>query len=75
MSERLDLSQKLKAYRGWEDYAVVITYGSLKLADENPWLVPLTIYVEGRDNKHVYWCRGHFTDYKVFGVRTRLIPN
>jgi hypothetical protein len=75
MSERLDLSQKLKAFRGWEDYAVVLTYGWLKLADDNPWLVPSTIYVEGRDSKHVYWCRGHFTDYNVFGVRARLVIN
>ena len=75
MSERLDLSQKLKAYRGWEDYAVVLTYGLRKLADENSWLVPLTIYVEGRDSKHAYWCRGHFTDYRVFSVRAKLVIN
>lgn len=75
MSERLDLSEKLKAYRGWEDYGVVLTYGWLKLADENLWLVPLTIYVEGRDSKHVYWCRGNFMDYHVFGVRASLISN
>ena len=75
MSERLDLSQKLKSYRGWESYAVILTYGWLKLADENPWLVPLTIYVEGRDSKRAYWCRGSFMDYRVFGVRVRLIAN
>jgi Trypsin-like peptidase domain len=73
MSERLDLSQKLKAYRGWEDYAIILTYGSLKLADENSWLVPLTIYVEGRDKKKNFWCRGHFTDYHVFSVGARLV--
>lgn len=75
MSERLDLSEKLKAYRGWEDYAVIVTYGWLNLEDGNPHLAPLTIHVEGRDSKHIYWCRGNFTDYRVFGVRARLIVN
>jgi len=75
MSERLDLSEKLKAFRGWEDLHVIVTYGWLKRADETPWLVPLTIYTEVRDKKHIHWCRGNFTDYRVFSVRARLIAN
>jgi hypothetical protein len=73
MSERLDLSEKLKAFRGWQDYHVIVTYGRLTLADETPWLVPLTIYTEARDKKHIYWCRGNFTEYRVFGVRATLV--
>ncbi len=75
ISERLDLSARLKAFRGWEDFNVIVTYGWLDRADETPWLAPLTIYTEARDKKNIYWCRGHFTDYSVFSVRARLIIN
>jgi hypothetical protein len=75
MSERLDLSEKLKAFRGWEDVHVVLTYGWLKRANEPPRLTPLTIYSEARYNSHIFWCRGHFTDYSVFSVEARLIAN
>jgi Trypsin-like peptidase domain len=75
MSERLDLSEKLRAFRGWEDYHTIVTYGWLKRTDETPLLVPWTIYAEGRDKKHIYWCRGNFTDYRVFSVRARLVTN
>jgi hypothetical protein len=75
ISERLELSEKLKAFRGWEDIYVVLTYGWLERADEPPWLAPLTIYTEARYKKHIYWCRGHFTDYSVFSVRATLVKN
>src|SRR5204863_798965 len=66
MSENLDLSNKLKAYKGWEAYRVVLTYGSVALPDEISRLAPLTIFTESHDKKHVFWCRGQFTDYRVF---------
>lgn len=75
ISERLDLSAKLKAFRGWEDLDVMVTYGWLDQADETSWQVPLTIYTEVRDNKSIYWCRGQFTGYRVFSVRARLVTN
>ena len=75
MSKRLDLSEHLKAFRGWEDVEVVITYGWLRRADDPPRLVPLTIYTEASDYSHSYWCRGYFTDYSVFSVRARLVTN
>jgi hypothetical protein len=75
MSERLDLSEKLKAFRGWEDAHSVLTYGWLNRMNEPPRLVPLTIYTEARYKKHIYWCRGHFTDYRVFSVGARLVIN
>jgi Trypsin-like peptidase domain len=75
MSEHLELSDKLKAYRGWEDFQVVLTYGWHKQANELPQLVPLTIFTEGRNGKHIYWCRGQFTDYRVFTAHGRLIAN
>lgn len=75
MSEHLELSDKLKAYRGWQDYQVVLTYGWLKRANEPRRLVPLTILTEARQKKHIYWCRGHFADYHVFSAHARLITN
>jgi hypothetical protein len=75
MSEHLELSDKLKAYRGWEDYHAVLTYGWLKIANEPPRLVPLTIFTEARHKKHIYWCRGYFTDYHVFTAHARIIAN
>jgi len=73
ISQHLDLSEKLKAYKGWEEYQTIVTYGWLKLADEPPALVPLTISTEGRyKKKSVYWCRGQFTNYRVFTTRTEV---
>jgi Trypsin-like peptidase domain len=73
ISQRLDLSEK--AFRGWEDLYVIVTYGWADRADGVSLLVPLTIYTEIRDKKHTYWCRGNFTDYRVFSVGARLIAN
>jgi hypothetical protein len=73
MSKHLELSDKLKAYRGWEDGQVVVTYGWLKRANEPPRLVPLTIFTEARHKKHIYWCRGQFTDYQVFSSTARVL--
>lgn len=75
MSENLELSDKLKAYRGWQDFQIVLTYGWLERANEPKRLVPLTILTQARQKKHVYWCRGYFTDYHEFTVRARLLTN
>jgi hypothetical protein len=75
ISLHLDLSEKLKKYRGWEEYQVVLTYAQLERADEPQRLVPRTIFTEARDRKHAYWCRGQFTDYQVFTTQARLLPN
>jgi hypothetical protein len=74
MSEHLELSDKLKAYRGWEEYQVVLTYGWLMQADEPPSNVPLTIFNEARyKKKRVYWCRGQFTNYRMFTSRAKML--
>ena len=75
ISQSLELSDKLKAYRGWEDCHVVVPYGWLRIASE-PQLVPLTIYTEARyKKKEIYWCRGQFTDYQRFGSEVKIIAN
>ncbi len=76
MSEHLDLSDKLKAYRGWEDCGVVITYGWLQRANEPPRPIPLTIFTEARyKKKQVYWCRGQFMDYHIFDSEVTIVAN
>jgi hypothetical protein len=73
MSENLELSDKLKTYRGWGDYQIVLTYDWLKRENNPPRLVPLTFFVRGR-NKKVYWRRGQFTHYQVFDSRVKITP-
>jgi hypothetical protein len=76
ISESLELSDKLKAYRGWEECQVVLTYGWLSRANDPPRRVPLTIFTEARyKKKHVYWCRGQFTDYQIFDSQIRVVAN
>jgi len=65
----------LKAFRGWHDAHSILTYGWLKKPNEQPRLVPLTIYTEAREGKHIYWCREHFTDYEMFSVGARIAAN
>jgi hypothetical protein len=72
MSVHLELSDRLKAYRGWEECQIVLTYGWFKLADDSATRVPLTIYTEARNKKHLYWCRGQFTDYRRFTTRAKI---
>ncbi len=75
ISEHLELSDKLKAYRGWEDCQVVLTYGWLNRENDPPRLVPLTIFAVARYKKHVHWCRGQFRDYQIFSTRARIIAS
>jgi hypothetical protein len=72
MSEHLDLSHNLKAYRGWTGFQVVLTYGWLQRKDETPRLVPLTITTQAERGKRVYWCRGRFVNYQVFRSQVKM---
>ena len=65
ISEALDLSGPW--YRWWG----VMTYGWLE-KDGTKYLVPVTITTQAEHNQ-TYWCRGLFTDYEMFGVKTRLV--
>jgi len=50
-----------------------MTYGWLKRADEPPRLIPLTIAAKAEFHKKVHWCRGQFTNYRMFGTRFKII--
>lgn len=65
ISEALDLSGP------WYGWWGVMTYGWLE-KDGTKYLVPVTITTQAAHNK-TYWCRGLFTDYEMFGVKTRLV--
>jgi len=69
MSEHYELPGK------WKDYQAVVTYGWLQRADQMSQLIPLTISTQAGYNKKIYWCRGQFTDYRMFGTRVRIIGN
>ncbi len=69
MSEHYELPGK------WKDYQGVVTYGWLQRKNETPRLIPLTIYTQAEINRKVYWCRGVFTNYRVFGSRVKIGGN
>ena len=65
ISEALDLSGP------WYSWWGVMTYGWLE-KDGKQYLVPVTITTQA-EHTRTYWCRGLFTDYKMFGAKTRLV--
>lgn len=73
MSESLDLSAKLGAYKGWRSDQTVLTYDWLVKPNQPPQLIPWTFYVQSRIGKHVYWNRGSFRDYQEFNAKARLL--
>lgn len=64
ISESYDPSEPGGRFRG------VMTYGWLEKG-ERQYPVPVTLTTE---YKGTYWCRALFTDYEIFGVKTRLVP-
>jgi hypothetical protein len=69
ISEHLELSGK------WRDYQSIVTYGWLRRTDEVPRLIPLTISTQAENNKKVHWCRGVFTNYRIFSSRVKIVAN
>jgi hypothetical protein len=68
ISEHLELSK-------WEQYHVIVTYGWLNRSQDRPQLVPLTISANDEDHHIVHWCRGQFTDYRMFSSRVRIVAD
>ena len=69
MSEHYELPGK------WKDYQALVTYGWLEKANEPPRLIPLTIASQAEYNRKLYWCRGQFTGYQVFGSEVKIAAN
>jgi hypothetical protein len=71
----LRISEHLEHFKWWKDYQTVVTYGWLRRTDEAPRLIPLTIYTQAEQHKKIHWCRGLFTNYRVFSSRARIMAN
>ncbi len=69
------MSEHFEQLGTWKDFQAVLTYGWLKRADEAPRLIPLTISAQAEYKKKVYWCRGQFTNYRVFSSQVRMAAN
>ena len=69
----LRISQHLELPGKWQDYQSVVNYGWLRLADNTPRLAPLTISTQAEFENKVYWCRGLFTNYRMFGTQTKIM--
>ena len=67
VSEHLELSGK------WKNYESVVTYGWLRRAGEADRLIPLTILTQIRNGEKVYWCRGLFTNYRIFDAQAKIV--
>lgn len=72
-SNILRISQHLELPGKWQDYESVVTYGWLRLADNTPRLAPLTIPTQAEFKNKVYWCRGLFTNYRMFSSQTKIM--
>jgi hypothetical protein len=69
----LRISQHFEELTGaWRNYQAVLTYGWLKRADEPARLVPVTFSTQAEHKKKLYWCRGQFTGYQMFGTRIKI---
>lgn len=77
----LRISEHYELTKDWRDFEGVVTYGWLKRPGEVDRLVPLTISTQaklgrtfaGRGKEKIYWCRGQFTDYRVFGSKIKIL--
>jgi hypothetical protein len=67
VSEHLELSGELEAYES------VVTYGWLRRPGEPAWLIPRTIFTQIRNGKKVHWCRGLFTNYRIFDAQAKIV--
>jgi hypothetical protein len=68
----LRISEHLELPNNWKEFQVVVTYGWAKLGDDTPHLIPLTISSQEEFKQKIYWCRGMFTNYRVFDSRIRI---
>jgi len=73
ISLNFELSDKRKEYQDWTEYKMVLTYGPVKIEDEPVRLAPLTILTEGQNGKRIEWCRGTFSNYRLFASHSRLL--
>ncbi|HKW65061.1 MAG TPA: serine protease [Candidatus Acidoferrum sp.] len=69
----LRISQHLELPGKWQDYQSVVNYGWIRLADNTPRLVPMTISTQAEFKNKIYWCRGLFTNYRIFDSQAKIV--
>lgn len=69
----LRASEHLQLSGEWKTYESVVTYGWLRRSGEYDWLIPRTIFTQIRKGKKVYWCRGSFTNYRIFDAQAKIV--
>lgn len=73
MSQHMDLSARLKRYQGWDTMDDYVRFGWRMIGDETRQLVPVSYVRSGKTGKHVYWTVGQYTQYQVFGSRSKIL--
>ncbi len=68
----LRISEHYNLSSSWKNYQAVVTYGWLQRPKEPAQLIPLTISTQATYNKKVHWCRGRFTDYRMFSSKVKI---
>jgi hypothetical protein len=58
----------------WKNFYSIVTYGWWMRSGEKR-LIPMTISTQAEYKKHLYWCRGQFTDYRLFTSEIRMLVN
>ncbi|HEY6947044.1 MAG TPA: serine protease [Candidatus Acidoferrum sp.] len=71
----LRISQHLELPAKWRDYQSIVTYGWLRRTEEPPRLIPLTIATQAEFKNNFYWCRGLFTNYRIFSSRAKIVAS
>lgn len=71
----LRVSEHLELSGGWKAYESVVTYGRLQRSGEADRPIPITIFTQIRNGKKVYWCRGFFTNYRIFDAQAKIVPS
>ena len=71
----LRISEHFELLGKWHDYRGVVTYSWLQRKDETPRLFPITIATQAEYHHSIHWCRGQFTDYKIFGSRVKILAD
>lgn len=69
----LRVSEHLELTGRWRDYQSVVTYGWLRRAGDPDRLIPTTIFTQIGNGKNVHWCRGLFTNYRIFDSQARIV--
>jgi len=57
----------------WKDYRSAVNYGWLRRKGEPLRPIPVTISAQAEFKNNVYWCRGQFTDYRVFSSQVKIL--